>query len=118
MKNTFGGSKAAQRLESLLENNQPARRKVSRLLSSYTNKLFNVTGAKDPETVLTCMELLREQTLKRVDALQALDTDVRSYTKNLVSYRYRRYRSAFEDLVPVLRRMIEKERLTSKRKGV
>ena len=120
MKYTFGRTIASQKLETLLEENPPARRKVSRLLSSYTNKLFNITGAKDPETVLTCMELLREQTLKRVDKVNGLAPEVRSYTKNVVTCRYRVYRQCFESLVPVLKVMIarEKKGLTSGGKGV
>lgn len=119
MKNTFGSTLAAQKLERLLEDNPTARRKVSRLLSTYTNKLFNVTGAKDPETVKLCMSLLRDYTLARVDIQKNLDPKVRSYTKNVVTCRYRVYRESFEALIPTLRKMIAREKgLTSGNKGV
>lgn len=100
-----------------MEENPYARRKVSRLLSSYSNKLCNITGAKDTVTVLTCMELLLEQTLKRVDALKNLSPDVRSHTKNVVIYRYRTYRRCFEDISALLASM-RKKGLTSGTKGV
>lgn len=119
MKYTFGSTLAAQKLETLLEDNPTARRKVSRLLSSYTSKLFNITGAKDPETVLTCMHLLRDYTLARVDVQKNLDPKVRTYTKNVVTCRYRVYRQGFESLIPALRKMIAQEKgLTSGDKGV
>ena len=119
MKNTFGSTKAAQKLETLLKDNPSARRKVSRLLSTYTSKLFNITGAKDPETVITCMQLLREHTLNRVDIQKNLDAKVRSYAKNVVVYRYRVYRESFEALIPALRKMIAQEKgLTSGSEGV
>jgi len=117
MKYTFGSTLAAQKLETILGDKHSARRKVSRLLSSYTNKLCNITSAKDPVTVLTCMELLREQTLKRVDALENLAPEVRSYTKNVVTYRYRMYRRCFEDISALLASMRKKD-LTSGIKGV
>ena len=110
---------AAQTLEKLLEDKPSARRKVSRMLSSYTNKLFNITGAKDPETVLTCMELFRKETLSQIDTWKNVPPDVVSYAKNLVVFRYRVYRQCFEALIPVLRKMIADEKgLTSGNKGV
>ena len=119
MKNTFGGTAAAQTLEKLLEDNPSARRKVSRLLSGYTNKLFNITGAKDPSTVIACMVLLRKETLERLDTLKNVPPEVLSYTKNVVIYRYRVYRQCFEYLIPVIKKMIVQERgLTSGNKGV
>ena len=119
MKNTFGSTKAAQELERLLADNPSARRKVSRLLSSFTSKLFNITGAKDPGTVITCMHLLRDYTMARVDIQKNLSPEMRSYTKNVVAYRYRVYREAFQGLVPALRKMIAQEKgLTSGNKGV
>jgi hypothetical protein len=119
VKYTFGNTPAAQTLETLLDDKPSARRKVSRLLSTYTSKLFNITGAKDPETVLVCMDLLREQTLKRVDIIKGVPKEVRSYTKNVIIYRYRVYRESFESLIPVIRRMIAREKgLTSGNKGV
>lgn len=118
MKYTFGNTRACQTLETLLDGDKSARRKVSRLLSGFTSKLFNITGAKDPETVLTCMELLRAQTLDRVNHLQGLSGKVRSYTRNVIIYRYRKYREAFESLIPTIRKMIEKDRLTKGGNGV
>ena len=120
MKNTFGGTAAAQTLEKLLEDNPSARRKVSRLLSGYTNKLFNITGAKDPPTVIACMVLLRKETLDRLNTLKNVPPEVLSYTKNVVIYRYRVYRQCYETLIPIIKRMIaqEKKGLTSGGKSV
>ena len=103
MKYTFGKTKASEKLETLVDENPQASRKVSRLLSGFTNKLLHITGARDVATVLTCMELLRAQTLERVDLLENLAPDIRSYTKNVVSYRYRVYRDSFERLAPKLK---------------
>lgn len=114
MKYTFGKTRACEKLEAALEGKPWASRRISRLLSSYTNKLFNVTAAKDPETVITCMELLREHALKRVDLMTLDEPFVKSLTKNLIVYRYRVYRSAFESLIPILKIMGE----TKKRKGL
>jgi hypothetical protein len=119
MKNTFGSTLAAQKLEKLLEDNPSARRKVSRLLSSYTSKLFNITGARDPETVLTCMHLLRDYTLARVDIQKGLTAKERTFTKNVVTCRYRVYRKGFESLIPaLLKKMAQEKDLTSGNKGV
>ena len=102
MTNTFGSSKAAQTLEVLVNDIPNARRRVSRLLSKFTHKLLHVTSARDPETVLTCMELLREQTLKNIDTMKNVNPAIRSYTKNVVTHRYRAFRSGFESLIPHL----------------
>lgn len=119
MKYTFGKTVASKRLEKLLEGNPIAHRKVSRLLSTYSRTLFNITGAKDPETVLMCMELLREYTLKRVDKQKNLPPEICSYVKNLIVSRYRLYRKSFEALIPALRKMIAQEKgLTSGEDGV
>jgi hypothetical protein len=115
MKYTFGKTKACEKLEAALEETPWASRRVSRLLGSYTSKLFNITGAKDPETVTTCMELLREQALKRVDLMKLKDPFIKSLTKNLIVYRYRVYRNAFESLIPAMR-FIDGER--KKQKGL
>ena len=105
MKNTFGSTKAAQTLEVLVNDYPGARRRVSRLLSKFTHKLLHVTQARDPETVITCMELLREQTLKNVDAMK-LNPAIRSYTKNVVTHRYRAFRSGFQSLIPHLEKKV------------
>jgi len=124
VKNTFGRTIAAHKLEMLLEENPSARRKVSRLLSSYTNNLWNVIGVKSSDTILMCIDLIREQTLKRVDKIQNLTPEIRSYTKNVVTCRYRVYRQCFENrIMPVLNEMMammvqEKKDLTSETKEV
>jgi len=100
MKNTFGNTPAAQRLEILLQNNPLSRRKVSRLLNQYTYKLIRLAGLKDFKTVHTCMILLRNYALSLVDIQKNLDSEVRSYTKNLISCRYREYRKGYEFMVP------------------
>jgi hypothetical protein len=110
MKYTFGKTKACEKLELAVEGNPRASRRVSRLLSSYTNKLFHITGAKDPETVCTCMNLLRDQTLKQIDLMKMQEPFIKSLTKNIVVYRYRVYRTAFESLIPVLKIIAERKR--------
>ncbi len=106
MKYTFGRTLAAQRLEILVENTPSARRKISRLLSSYTSNLFLITGAQNPETVRLCMEMLRDYTLRRVDVTKNLTDDMRTYTKNVIVYRYRVYRHTFDELVPAVMKII------------
>lgn len=119
MKYTFGKTKACENLEKLVEGKPWASRRVSRLLSSYNSKLLNITQARDPETVTTCMELLRDFTLKRVDSTK-MDDEVKSHLKNVVCFRYREYRRAFESFIPVLKHMesIRKHNLTSGEKRV
>jgi hypothetical protein len=110
MKYTFGRTLAAQRLENLLTETPSARRKVSRVLSHYTWQLFQITGAREPETVRLCMEMLRDYTLRRLDILKGLTEDMRTYAKNIVIARYRAYRHGFDSLVPILEKMEKKEK--------
>ena len=119
MKYTFGKTKACENLEKLVESNPWASRRVSRLLSSFNAKLLNITQARDPETVTTCMELLRDFTLKRVDSTK-LDPNIKSHVKNVVCFRYREYRQAFESFIPVLNHIKEmkKQSLTCGEGGV
>jgi hypothetical protein len=63
------------------------------------------------------MELLRAQALQRVDYLQGIPQDVRSYTKNVVIFRYRMYRHCFGEVSALLASM-RKKGLTSGGKGV
>lgn len=97
----FGKTPAAVRMENLVVENPSARRKISRLLSRYTEQLLNVTGAKDPATVRLCMELVRNYQLKRLDLIQ-LPEDVRTHAKNLVIGRYRVFLHQFNELVPLM----------------
>jgi hypothetical protein len=101
MKYTFGKTKACASLEQLVENNPWASRRVSRLLSNYSNQLLHITGARDPETVKACMELLKQFTLKRVDSTK-LDPTIKSHLKNIVCYRCRQYRGTFEAMLPFI----------------
>ena len=110
MKYTFGRTPAAQKLETLLDESPSARRKISRLLSNYTWQLYKITGAKDPETVRLCMEMLRDYTLRRIDITKDLSSAMRSHAKNVVICRYRVYRHCFYDLVPLLKKMESKEK--------
>jgi len=105
MKNTFGKSLSAERLEELLENNPSARRKVSTLLSTYTNHLLLVTQAKNPSTVRLCMDLLRDYTLNRVDIKVNLSPDIRTYTKNVIIARYRAFRHGFDTVSKMMKRL-------------
>ena len=120
MKNTFGRNRAAQKLEILLKDNPSARRKISRILSSYTHRLLMVTRAIDPATVNLCMVLLRNWAIDRVNIVSGLTDDIRSYARNIVVSRYRVYRTSFESLTPTIRELLaeEKKRLTSSKKKV
>lgn len=118
MKYTFGKTKACEILEKLVEGNPWASRRVSRLLSSYNSKLLKITQIRDPETVIICMELLRDFTLKRVDSTKMND-DIKSYLKNVVCLKYKEYRQAFESFIPILEYIAaKKQNLTSGEKGV
>lgn len=98
MKFTFGKSVAAQRLEGLMANNPRARRKISTILSDYTNQLFNITTAKDARTIRICMELLRDYTLRRLDVKTGLTDEMRTYSQNLVIGRHRAFRRGFDEV--------------------
>lgn len=101
MKFTFGNSPAANRLEVLVEESPIARRQVSTLLSIYTNQLLHITGAKDQRTVHLCMEMLRDNTLRRIDVKRNLTTEMKTYLKNVVVMRYRVYRRGFDDVINI-----------------
>jgi len=96
MKFTYGKTSAAMRLEELIENNPSARRKITSLLSEYTNQLLIITQARDPRTVRICMELLRDYTLRRIDVKKNLTEEIRTYAKNVVVARYRAFRKGFD----------------------
>lgn len=96
MKNTFGSSKAAQTLEGLISSNPYARRGISTILSQYSNMMLNITCIKNPQTVRCCLELLRDYTLRRIDIKKHLTAEMRSYAKNVVVFRYRMFRQAFD----------------------
>lgn len=118
MKYTFGKTKACENLEKLVEDKPWASRRVSRLLSSYNHNLLNITLARDPETVKTCMELLKEFTLHRVDKTK-LDDIIKSHVKNIVCLKYREYLRAFEFLLPYIDvAEARKKGLTSGEQGV
>ena len=103
MKFTFGKTLAAKRLEELLENNPSARRRVSTVLSEYTNQLLLITQAKDPRTVKLCMELLRDYTLRRLEVKRSLTPDMKTYSQNVVISRYRAFRKGFESVSRMLK---------------
>jgi HD superfamily phosphodiesterase len=98
MKFTFGKTSAAVRLEQLVENNPTARRKISAILSEYTNQLLLIAQARDPRTVRLCMELLRDYTLRRFDVKKSLTDDMKTYSQNLVIARYRAFRKGFDSV--------------------
>jgi hypothetical protein len=99
MKGTFGSTPASIRLEQLVENCPPARRKVQTILSLYTNQLLQITQAREPGTVHLCMELLRDYTLRRIDVAKNLTEDMKTYTKNVVTTRYRVFLHCFDDVI-------------------
>jgi len=96
MNYTFGKSPAAQELERLLENNPIARRKITTLLSEYTDKLLKIAAMKDTDAGLLCMSLLRDHAHSRVDKKVNLSTEVRSYTKNVLTAKYRVYAETYK----------------------
>lgn len=105
---SFGCSNSAVKLEQLVKDNSSARKKITTLLSDYTNKLLIVTQAKDPETVRLCMELLRDYTLRRLDVKQNIPSDVKTYTQNVIIARYRIFRKEFDDIVRILENKTQK----------
>lgn len=105
---SFGRTAAAVKLEQLVKDNPSARRKVTTLLSDYTNKLLIVTQAKDPETVRLCMEMLRDYTLRRLDVKQNIPPEVKTYTQNVIIARYRVFRKGFDDVVRILKNKTQK----------
>ena len=102
MKYTFGKTLAAQRLEILLYKDPSARRKISTLLSQYTDKLIKIVAIDDPSTVHLCMALLRDFTHRRIDVKKNLSGDIRTYSKNVVTSRYRVYRQTYDEIVAVM----------------
>jgi len=113
MKFTFGKTKAAQRLETLVADKPVARRQLTSLLSKYSEQLIKVVGAKDPTTVRQCWELLRDYTLRRIDVKRNLSGDMKTYAKNVVVYRHRVHRKEFDELILLIKTHKEKKRLTS-----
>lgn len=99
MKFTFGKTQASQTLETLVGESPCIRRKISSLLSDYSKKLLNITEIKDPETVRLLMALLRDNTLKRVDVKKNLNEEVKTFTKNVVVYRYRVFSTSYEKVL-------------------
>ncbi len=114
MKYTFGGTRAAQRLETLVENNPTARRKISALLSNYSRTLLLIVRVHDASTVRFCWQMLRDYTLNRLDKKTGLTEEMKTYTKNVIIYRYRVYLKEFNDLI----NRIKQQGLTSGKKGV
>jgi hypothetical protein len=103
MKYTFGKTSAAQKLEQLLDNNPTARRRISAVLSEYTNQLLLITQAREPRTVRLCMELLRDYTLRRLDVKKNLTPEMRTYSQNVVVTRYRAFRNGFESVNKIIK---------------
>jgi ferritin-like protein len=102
MKNTFGSTKAAETLETLVEKYPAARRRISTLLSQYTERLMKMTLMKDPSTVKLCMSLLRDFTIERIDKKQTLSKEMKTYAKNVVTGRYREYLSVYNEVVKMM----------------
>jgi len=100
----FGKSAAAVKLAELVSKNPSARRKVSSLLSEYTNQLLTITQAKDPKTVQLCMSMLRDYTLSRVEKTH-IPHDIKTYTQNLVIARYRAYSHGFNDVSKTIQKL-------------
>lgn len=98
MKFTFGKTSAAMRLEQLVENHPTARRRISAILSDYTNQLLLITQAREPRTVRLCMELLRDYTLRRFDVKKNLTDEMKTYSQNVVITRYRAFRRGFDSV--------------------
>jgi len=118
LKNTFGKSRAAQQLEKMVADNTSARRKISSIFCKYNEQMMNIVGAKDPNTVRLCWELLRDYTLRRIDVKQGLTDSMRSYAKNVIISRYRIYRHHFDELISTGWHVRKKKNLTSGQKGL
>lgn len=118
MKFTFGRTTAAYRLEKLVESNPTARRKISTLLSNYTEHVQKIISIKDPSTVNLCLELLRDYTLRRIDIKRNLSEDIRSYAKNVVISRHRVYIQNFNFLISILEQYNKEMKLTVSKKSV
>jgi len=103
---------AAQRLEVLLENNPIARRKVSTLLSRYTNQLLSVMTCKNPKTVMMSLALIKDNALKQLKVKENISEDIRSHTSNIIVYRYRVFMGEYKNMIPlILENQKKKERL-------
>lgn len=83
------------RLEEMVETKPAQRRRVSKLLSEFTQSLLALVKAEEPRTVLLAMQLLRDYNLRRVDFKTTFDPILKSYTKNVICHRFRAYRDAF-----------------------
>ena len=100
MKNTFGRTLAAQKLEILLENNPSARRKISSILSEFTHRMFCIVNCKDKNIIRLCWGLLKKSTIERIYLKKGLTKEMQSYTVNIIVSRYRVYLRNFNDLIP------------------
>ena len=88
---TFGKSIASQRLELLVSRDPIARRRITSLLSNFSANMQKILTIKDPDVVLLCWKLFRDYTINRINAKTTLSDDMRTYTKNVVTSRYREY---------------------------
>ena len=96
----FGKSLAAIKMETLVDVNPVARRKISRLLSRYTDQLHQIIHPqKDAATTRLLLHLLCQYNLVRTE-LMNIDDDVRSYIKNLIKSRYRVFLHGYNKLAP------------------
>lgn len=97
--NTFGNSLAARKLETLVEDNNSARRKISSLLSRYTSQLLTTTTLNDSHLVRLYMKLLRDHTIARLNLKHGLNADIVSYGKNVIDARYRAFLHGYENVL-------------------
>ena len=94
----FGKTKAANRMELLGEMFPMDRRKVSSLLSRYTDQLYKVINTNiDASTTKLLLHLLCQYNLSRAEVMKVHE-DIRSYTKNLIKCRYRVFLSAYNNI--------------------
>lgn len=114
MKYTFGRTLAAQRLAALVKDNPKARRKISSILGIFTYRMLNISKIRDPELIKLCWELLRDNTLQRLDAKTGLSKEMQTYAKNVLIYRYRVYLHNLDYLV----QQMKKQGLTFPQEGV
>lgn len=105
VKYTFGKTDASIRLEKLLDGNPAARRKISTLLSKYTNRLLLLTQAKDIDTVNLCLSLLKEHAIQCINSKENISDEIKSYTKNIIIMRYRAYQNGFSQVSDMMKQL-------------
>ena len=115
--NTFGNTKAANKLEELLNDCPVVRRKIATLLSQYRWQLCCLTHKSNDiniDTIRLCMELLRDYTLNRINLKSGISLEVKSYTRNVIISQHRFTWYILEILFPLKKKTKKDLTLTKK----